>query len=279
MRKLLIPTDFSENSLNALEYAVELYKDEECIFYLLNTIYDTDNILHSSIYDIYKERAFKELDQLEHKMQSKYNNEKHTFKKIATVNLLNEQIKSTVKTEEIDLIVMGTQGATGAQEVLFGSYTVSAIKVSECPLLAVPEGFKYKNPKNIVFATDFNKDFEKYQLDILQKVARGNNSNLNVLHVNIDYLPLNEKQQQSKRAFKDAMADINVVFDEIEDESVQRAIFKYDTMNPVDLLVMIKNKHTFFERLFFGSEINKIGYHTTFPFLVLPSENYTEVPA
>ncbi|GLB50290.1 universal stress protein [Neptunitalea lumnitzerae] len=276
MKKILLPTDFSDNSRNAIKYAVELYKDEKCLFYLLNTIYDTDNILHGSIYEIYKERSFKELELLEQEISSKYKNDKHSFKKVATVNLLNEQIKTLVKAEGIDLIIMGTQGATGAQEILFGSYTVSAIKVAECPLLAIPEEFSYRKPKNIVLATDYGVDFESYQLDLLKKVAKRNNSQLHVVHVNVNDKPLKEIEVHSKEMLKNSLKDLDVVFDEVEGNSVQEAIFKYDDTTPIDLLVMIKHKHTFFERLFLGSQIYKIGYHTTFPFLVLPSEYVEE---
>lgn len=277
MKKIVIPTDFSDNSRNAIDYIVELYKDQDCTFYLVNAIYDTDTIIHSSVYEIYRERSKNELDTLAAELKRAYPNANHTYKKIVSDNMLNDEVKLLVKTEGIDLIVMGTQGATGAKEILFGSTTVNVIRIAECPVLAIPEGFSYKNPKHIVFATDFVVDFEKYQLELLKRIAERNHSELSVLHVHMGKA-MSLAQENSKKALEDAMVGINLIFEEVENSSVQNAVFSYNDTNAIDLLVMIKNKHSFFERLLFGSEISQIGYHTTFPFLVLPSEIHETHP-
>lgn len=44
-RKILIPTDFSKNATKALRYAIELYKNDSCDFYLLNVFTAGDNIM------------------------------------------------------------------------------------------------------------------------------------------------------------------------------------------------------------------------------------------
>ncbi|SFU55173.1 Nucleotide-binding universal stress protein, UspA family [Pustulibacterium marinum] len=273
MRRVLIPTDFSENANNALEFAVELYKYEECTFYLLNTIYDSDNVLHSSIYEVYKERSLKELNAIVAKMKEKHPETPLYFEKISTVNLLNEEIEAIVKEKHIDIIIMGTKGASGVQEFLFGSYTVSAMKVAECPLLAIPEGFTFKSPKDIVLATDYDVDFENYHMEVLKGIATKHKAKLHALHVKTDAKPMTFAQQQSKKALEQNFEGMQMSFEEVDDASVQKAIFSYHKIHDIGLLVMIKNKHSFWERLFSGSVIDSIGYKITFPFLVLPSKS------
>src|SRR5690606_28009368 len=97
----------------------------------------------------------KGLEKIEKKIQKEYSNPKHKFEKISAFSLLNEEIKQQVKEKNIDLVVMGTQGATGAEQILFGTHTVHAIKRVKCPLLAIPSGFPFKSPVNILFPTDF----------------------------------------------------------------------------------------------------------------------------
>ncbi len=273
MRRVLIPTDFSENANNALEFAVELYKYEECTFYLLNTIYDSDNVLHSSIYEVYKERSLKELDAIVAKMKEKHPETPLHFKKISTVNLLNEEIASIVKEEHIDIIIMGTKGASGAQELLFGTYTVSAMKVAECPLLAIPENYQYQSPKNIVFATDYGINFKDYHLDLLKGIATKHQANLHAVYVNTTDKPLNYNQQRSKDTLVKSLEGMQVDFEEVDNGSIQQAIFNYHQSTPIGLLVMIKNEHSFWERVFSTSVIHSIGYHISFPFLVLPTKS------
>jgi nucleotide-binding universal stress UspA family protein len=55
---------------------------------------------------------------------------------------------------------------------------------------------------------------------------------------------------------------------------VPEAIDDFQKNNPIDLLVMVNNKHSFFENILFRPVVNEIGFHVKIPFLVIPSENY-----
>src|SRR5690606_13598833 len=147
MKKILLPTDFSENAFNAIKYAVQLFKKEKCTFFLLNTytpvLYDSDYILYSpasslSLDEVYKNNSQSGLEKVEKRILAEFPNDLHSFKLISSFSLLNEEIKEQVKTRNIDLVVMGTQGATGAVQILFGTHTVHAIKRAICPVLAIP---------------------------------------------------------------------------------------------------------------------------------------------
>ncbi|UJH91367.1 universal stress protein [Antarcticibacterium sp. 1MA-6-2] len=167
MKRVLLPTDFSQNAFNAIRYAIQLLWNEECTFYLLNTytpvLYDSVFILYNSsslsLDEIYNENSLKGLEKIEEKIRQDYNNKKHCFEKIAEFNLLNESIREIVKDQNIDMVVMGTKGATGAEQILFGTHTVHAIKRIKCPLLAIPSGFHFKLPHNILFPTDYDVNY------------------------------------------------------------------------------------------------------------------------
>ena len=61
----------------------------------------------------------------------------------------------------MDLIVMGTKGASGLKEVLFGSNTVHVIKNAKCPVLAVPSEFVFESPREILFPSDYEVSFNE----------------------------------------------------------------------------------------------------------------------
>ncbi len=96
MKTIILPTDFSKNAYNAITYALKLFKDEPCRFYLLNTytpaIYESEYILHSpgqiGLGDIYQSLSMENLEDLKKKLEGEFKNPKHTFDTHSVFNLL-----------------------------------------------------------------------------------------------------------------------------------------------------------------------------------------------
>lgn len=281
MKKILLPTDFSDNAYNAIKYIVELYKNEECIFYLLNTytpvLYDTEYILYSpsplSLDEIYKNNSLKGLSKVEKQIKKELPNSKHKWEVISSFNMLNDEIKEQVKEKKIDMVVMGTQGATGSEMILFGTHTVHAIKKATCPLLVIPSGFKFKTLKNILFPTDYALNYDNKHLNFLNELSKNYDSKLHILNVFFG-IPLEPEQQKTKKFLADFFKNTPHSFYSIEKGSVPEAIDQFQENNPVDLLVMINNKHSFFENILFRPVVNEIGFHVKIPFLVIPSGKF-----
>ena len=278
MKKILLPTDFSENSYNAIRYAVQLFSNEDCSFYLLNTytpiLYDNEYLVYSAtqptLTEIYRNNSAKGLNRILKRIKRNFSNDKHEYHKISSFNILTDEIKEQAKEKEIDLIVMGTKGATGADEILFGSNTVQAIKKAKCPLLAIPAHFEFTPPKNILLPTDFETDLPVL-LGILKDISTSYSSNIHILHVYFGEELTNE-QENRKKALSNAFKNNGHHFYSIAEKSVPQAIYDFQEDNSVDMLVMVNNKHSFFENLLFRPVINEIGFHVKVPFLVIPSE-------
>lgn len=281
MKKVLLPTDFSPNAYNAIDYAVKLFKDEECTFFLLNTftpiLYDTEYILYSSsqpgLEEIYRDNSEKGLNKVKRKLTRTDKNPKHYFEIISSFNLLIEEIQDQVKEKKIDLVVMGTQGATGAQEILMGTNTVQAIKKVKCPILAVPSEYEFSKPENILFPTDYEIDYSSGALKILYEIVQRFSSKLNIMHVLKK--PLTPEQEKAKRELIKQVENMPHQFYSIEKNSVTGAIYDFQDEHATDMLAMINNKHSFFENLLFRPVVNRIGFHIKVPFLVIPSGKYS----
>lgn len=277
MKKVLLPTDFSENAYNAIKYAVQLLKDEDCIFYLLNTytpiIYDNSyliyNASHPTLSEIYRDNSLRGLRKVEKRIKNEFPNEKHEYRKVASFNMLADEINEQVKEKEIDLIVMGTKGATGAEEILLGTHTVHAIKRAIVPLLAIPSGFEFIPPKDILFPTDYEVEYGEL-LGILKNLLSTYNASLHILHVYFGKA-LTEEQETAKKKLEEIFSDHAHHFYSISKKNVPGAINDFQKENNVDLLTMINNKHSFFENLLFRPVINQLGFHIRIPFLVIPS--------
>ena len=136
MTRILLPTDFSENSLTAIRYGLTLYKDLKCSFFLLNSymppVYHTEYLMGSpaqiGLGDIVQQNSQDNLENLKKKLEKEFENPLHTFTTHSALNVLSSEVARTVEAEGIDVIIMGTQGATGAKEILLGTNTVHVIK-------------------------------------------------------------------------------------------------------------------------------------------------------
>ncbi|HAF77411.1 MAG TPA: universal stress protein [Maribacter sp.] len=276
MTRILLPTDFSENALTAIRYALTLYKDLKCTFFLLNSymppVYHTEYLMGSpaqiGLGDIVQQNSQDNLEALKNTLEKEFNNPLHTFITHSALNVLSSEITRTVEAEKIDIIVMGTQGASGAKEILLGTNTVHVIKNAKCPVLVIPSSFEYEAPEQILFPNDFEVWLDKKSLEQLLKITHSHISQVNVMHVYTGD-ELNPIQEKNKEQLAKVLSESGF-FHEVPSNEVIAAINEFQIKQKINLLVMIQNKHTFFERLFIEPVIKKIGFHVTVPFLVIP---------
>ncbi len=277
MKKIILPTDFSENAYNALKYAFNLLKDEECTFYLLHTytpaIYQTEYVLHSpgqiGLGDFYQADSEEKLEEMKKRAEEEFNNPKHTIITHSAFNILVDEVWDTAVNEGADLVVMGTQGATGAKEIFLGTHTVHVIKKARCPVIAVPSGYTYQKPSKILFPTDFEIAYTPEQLSELITLAEMHQAGIEVLHISTGY-ELTEQQKQNKEKLSQLLDKQPHQYHDYPSQEVISGINTFQKDHQVDMLCMIQNKHTFLESLFIEPVIKKIGFHVTLPFMVIP---------
>tara|TARA_R110002049_G_scaffold283218_1_gene463242 strand:+ start:1592 stop:2443 length:852 start_codon:yes stop_codon:yes gene_type:complete len=281
MQNILLPTDFSENSWNAITYALQLFKNEPCKIYLLNTytpvIYHIEYVLVSpaqyGLGDAIRENSLKNLDDFKTRIKKEFNNPKHTIETIAAFNNLISEIKDIVENKNIDYVVMGTKGATGAKEILFGSNTVHVFKNVKCPILAIPDGFQFERPHEVLFPTDYQIKYKDHHIKPILDIISLYNTRVNILHASYGY-DLSEEQEENKKTLEKYFKKSTYLFQSVNNQTVEEGITNFQLKSRINLLVMINNKHSFFENLFFKNAINQIGFHLNIPFLVIPSRNY-----
>tara|TARA_R110002126_G_scaffold277560_1_gene423500 strand:+ start:63964 stop:64806 length:843 start_codon:yes stop_codon:yes gene_type:complete len=280
MKHILLPTDFSNNSWNAIQYALQLFKDQKCAFHLLHVytpiIYQVQYfevpINQSSLIDEIKDSSDKQLDNQLDKMNSEFKNEQHTFYKISSFNTLENEVAALYQKNVFDFIVMGTKGASGITEILFGSNTVHIIKNAKCPVLAIPNDFSFESPREILFPSDYEIDFKKELIQPIVDITSIFNARIHILNASYGY-DLSEQQKRNKKKLATHFKNSAYLFHSVSNESVPEAIAKFQVKTRINLLVMINNKHSFFENIFFTSKIKQIGFHLNVPFLVIPAKS------
>ena len=276
-KRILIPTDFSKNALNAARYALDLYTKLNCEFYFLNvfrlTNYTTNTLIlpepGSAEYEAAKgasEEAFiKLLDMLE----LHHDNPKHSYHTISSFNFLSEAMKQTIDNKDIDLVVMGTQGATGAKGIIFGSNTVNAMeKIRECPVLAVPDELRFSIPKEIVFPTNYKSSFSRKELNYLIEIAKMHNTSIRVVYFT-KKTTLTEDQEKHKQLLNDILQGVDHSFHTVPDKDVAQGITSFVQSRNSDMIAFINKKHFLFNSIFSRPLVKEIGYDATVPILAL----------
>ncbi|MDY2587931.1 universal stress protein [Winogradskyella aquimaris] len=278
MKKILLPTDFSENAWNAIKYALQLYKNEKCNFILLNTytpiLYQVEYMQSSEpqfqVMEAVKETSKTRLQNLVKKIETEFPNPMHQFTTISAFNTLTGEIDQLYDGNVMDLIIMGTKGASGVQEILFGSNTMHVLNHAKCPVIAIPGGFTFEKPHDLLFPSDYDLEFKDHHLKPLLDIAELYNIRINIMHVHYGE-GLSKRQEENKQILEDKFKGIAHLFHSIKNQNIPDAIAEFQIKTRINLLVMINNKHSFFENLFFKSNIKHIGFHLNVPFMVIPS--------
>ncbi|MEZ4839956.1 MAG: universal stress protein [Flavobacteriaceae bacterium] len=279
MKRVLIPTDFSDNAWDALTYAIRLYDDIPCQFYMVNTfqvgVSQTTTLQHRTrdthLYRLIKEDSENQLKKLKNYIDEHLLNDKHEFKTFAKPGDLPTIINQMVFAENIDMIIMGTTGAAGVKEMFIGSNTTKVISTNTfCPVISVPQKYEYKEVEHILIATDFKKQFTEIDLRCIIELQLLHNFSITVLYINYKN-GLTSTQQQNKEALEQLLTYGDVTFTEVKGSKiVAEEVDKFAQYNDIQLIVMGYNKHSFIEHLTHSPTIKKISFHCNIPLFIIP---------
>lgn len=273
-RQILLPTDFSDNAWSAIDYSLKLFKNEECVFYLINSIalnVSTMTNFSSSLLKVMKKNAIEDLGQLKEEIETANSNPNHEFIMLISTLDLFDAIKYEVENRRIDLVVMGTKGATGAKELFFGSNTVRVIKkLKNCPILIVPDEYDFVVPRQLAFPTDFKLNLSAEELEPLKYMLALYNSKIRILHIDEEE-ELNAEQEHNLQNLKGHLVEYSSSFHWMPDYSTkENEIREFIEDLGIDMLAMVNHKKSWIKRIAREPVIKKIGFRPFVPFLVLP---------
>ena len=273
MKNILLPTDFSENSRNAIHYAFQFFKDQDCVFYFLN-VQKISEYLTGDIYSASKEKSLydavindnkQKLNDFTNEFEKEYGCDNSIIQPIVDYDILTDAVNQVLKKNNIDLIIMGSNGVTGANEVIFGSNTLSVIRKVDCPLLIIPEKYNFEKVNSVLFTIHNQELIDSSKLEPLLEILSKYNSTVKILEIN-----------EKNKALGNDQGIIRELFSEVLTEYY--TLNKIPTSIAVSAFVQLKNvqihatfieRESFLERFIFGSETAKISYETRIPFLIL----------
>jgi len=141
IKSILFPTDFSDGSAQALQYAVDMSKRYEAKLHVVHVIHDVVRatgwyVPHASVNEMYKDlekSAKKELDRFGVDELSTLKNIERTV----LMGVPHEEVINFATKNKIDMIIMGTHGRKGLDRIIFGSTAAQVVRYAPCPVLTV----------------------------------------------------------------------------------------------------------------------------------------------
>lgn len=271
MQRVLLPTDASQNAEHALNYAMKLFEGEPIDFILFQSIeipiYSADMPVPMTLIDT---EAYKQnLKAKAAELQQNHKETKFKFSALVESGSLSFNVERLVEEEAIDLIVMGTKGASGITAAIIGSNTADVISIAKCPVLAVPESAQLSIPKEVLFATDNKGNASKEVLQPFISLAERFNSHVHLMNV------LNEGELTSVDEAVEGLKldhlleNIRHTYHFVNANDKVSTIESYATKNNINLLVVIPHHNDFFSSIFHRSVTRKLALHSKVPLLTL----------
>ena len=276
-RRLLLPTDFSKNAQNAIDYAIDLYKNEVCDFYILNT-YSVDPFMMelTAARDLEdsKQRSIAGLTKVLKRLTDTNGSKNHNFEIASECGSLIDIMKALVDKNDIYMVIMGTKGDTDRRTEIYGSQTALAMeKIRNCPVLAIPAKVNFKELKEIIFPTDYKAHFKRREFQYLIDIAKISGASICVLHVLDEDEDLDEDQRHNQKLLKDYFVGLKHSFHTLHNIEVQVALNSFIESRGSDMVAFINKKHSFFSYLLSKPMVKGLGSHSTIPVLALHDLN------
>jgi nucleotide-binding universal stress UspA family protein len=270
MVNILVPTDLSDLSKIAVQYAIKIANKlggTITLLHVINIIQPTRATMRLQLKSLEKElvdTAKEDLDVFVNNVSKQLKTSDPIKVKIVKGANFNDTIKKEAKKLRTGLIVMGTRGASGLRKYVLGSNTASVIEVSHVPVLAVPELGDFKNFKNVVYATDL-KHTQK-ELKTLIPYLEKFGSKVHLIHVTSNLKEVSAIEKKIT-GMVEKSGITNVICKVMVNKKIDEAIEHYIDVTNADLLAMFTHDVTFYEKLFNRSITKKMAFHSKIPLL------------
>jgi nucleotide-binding universal stress UspA family protein len=274
--KILCPTDFSECSLNAIEYATRLgekYKADLILFHVLNRE-DYEKLSPSDTTGKHQmDFVIEKLSSLQDAVLKE--SIKNGLNSCITVVKEGSIVKETLESAEelnVDLIVVGTEGVNDFRENIIGSRASRIVEQSDRDVFVVPRKVYFKTPRKFVYASDYLEE-DKIAIQKIVELAKFFDSEIDMVHVSSTHKALDKSLHMTMIEEIEPFIKydkVNFVLKSFRDD-IALGLESYLQTAKGDVLVTLSEKKSFFDQIFSKSLSKKMAYFINKPLWVIKS--------
>jgi len=275
MKKILIPTDFSDNAQHAARYALGLFGDS-ATYTLVNAyqIPHSGSTMLISIADILKRDSEQLLNEKLLRLENEFPHLSTAISVRAEMGVTDIVLRKLVDDQGFDLVVMGTKGATGLKSILVGSVASNVMHNVACPVLAVPDKVATRSPETIVFAADEATLQVDHCPDALRYITQCSHGKVKILHV--VKAPEKVVAGSLERMPMNTFDGVPHSYHFEEGDNVGETIATFAMKYNAGMIAMVRRKKNLFSNLFGRSNTNEMIQRAALPLLVLPNDTVNQ---
>ena len=260
MKNILVPIGSSDNAVSNLQYAIDLAQEVNAFVYCISVFQELSKVGGlSKVNTIIKEDTENRLQEVLGKVDKK------------DVPVISHPIKGGIvetiqrfhKHVPIDLMVLSPRSNSIREEVYLGNTSGKIMKNTNIPILVVPEGAVFKQPKTILMAFKNGTFSSKKMLEPVKKFSKHFGTELHLLHVETP-----ESTKEMKRVSK-KLKDLSHSYKTSENATTFQAVVEHFQSHNPDMLCVVRRKRGFFKKLWEKNVVLKKEFHTSKPLLVL----------
>lgn len=281
MKRILVPVDFSSTSKKAFRYAVDIASKSGgtvilCHFFKplkYAEVGDPYNNIRNENKRI-EANTLARLQRLKKKVLADTSETVTVSTLVGRIPVVKNILRFAGQ-HHIDLIVMGTQGATGLKKIIVGSIAAKVMEQSEIPVLLVPEKFAWRKPETIVFATAISKS-DHNVFPVLLNFANLYHTKITIVNLRDPHQLYGNKEKEEFEMYaygvQRTFHDMNIKFRQLETLSVEKTMETLYEEIHYDVLVMARRKLDRLSRFIQRSFTKKMAHITNLPLMIVPEK-------
>ncbi len=258
MNTVIIPTDFSDSSVRAAQYAIKLLSVHPEVEIILYHAYDKADAAENRIESLEKLKT----DLL--------------LNRSANITTLAEQGDFLVELEKLarhraaDLIVMGITGRSSLAQVFMGSNALKMAENKYCPVMIIPNNSEYSEIKNVLLTSDLKNVVSTTPSAPIKKILKAFNAKLHVVNVNSEhYVAITEEYAAEQNKLKEMFSEFNPEFYFLRLLDIDTAINQFAADKNIDLIITINKEHSLVYKLFKADHTKALAYQSSVPVMVV----------
>lgn len=272
MQTIIAATDFSLLANHAVSYAADMAYTLNMDLLLVHTltfpISTPEAPISPEIYDTMIEDAGNELNKLKLKLANAHNDKLTIRTKVLTGNLLGE-IKEQAKLVDLFTIVMGIQGSSASNRLLFGSNALAALHQLQLPLILIPGNIQFKPVKKLAIATDLYHATDIIPFEQVKHLVRLLGCSVDIISIYKSSESVKPEMIPESKQLQMELAEFNPDFHFIENKNIEEAIAAFAKEHNTDMLIVVPGKYTLLDSLFHKSVSKQIALHMPVPVMAL----------
>lgn len=269
MKKIIIPIDFSDTSLNAARYAIEMAKDIPGANITLYYVYSNISFSALTSKDAFSRQMVSEAALKI--LKDKLDNEFDSISYVAESGSFVENLANYVLGNHIDLVVMGITGSSKIAQVFMGTNTLNVIRNISCSVMIIPPEAKYTGLKRVVFTSDFKDVARTTPFVAIKKILDTFKPKLDILNVDSEhFVELTPEFKIEKENMEDKLSGYNPEFSFLRSYDFLEGISSFVETRKINAIITVPRKHTLFNQFFVTSSTKKLAYHSTVPIIAIP---------